>query len=76
MNNLYFKGLSTDNQELEKIRSIFKENDLRFTNVFYSYEGLPLFSREKLNTAINDEVRRSNPIGQDINIICHSWDVI
>ena len=42
MNNLYFKGLSTDNQELEKIRSMFKENDLRFTNVFYSYEGLPL----------------------------------
>lgn len=72
MNNLYFKGLSTDNQELEKIRSMFKENDLRFTNVFYSYEGLPLFSKEKLNAAIDDEVRRSNPIGQDVNIICHS----
>ena len=33
MYNLYLKGLSTDNQELNQIRTLFKENGLEFTNV-------------------------------------------
>ena len=72
MNNLYFKGLSTDNKELDQIRSMFKNAGLKFTNVFYSYAGLPILSKDKLNAALDDEVRRSNPIGQDVNIVCHS----
>lgn len=72
MNNLYFKGLSADSQELDQIKGLFQKNGLIFTNVFYGYAGLPLFSKEKLDAAINDEVRRSNPLRQDVNIVCHS----
>lgn len=72
MNNLYFKGLSTDNQELEKIRSMFQENDLNLSVVFDSYANLPLISKDRVNSTIDDGVRRCNPIGHNINLICHS----
>ena len=49
MYNLYLKGLSTDNQELNQIRTLFKENGLEFTNVFNSYANLSMLSKTNLN---------------------------
>ncbi len=72
MNNLYFKGLDTDHQEFDQVKRIFNQEGLNLTNVFYSYTSLPLTSNDKIMFDINDEVRRSNPIGQNVNVICNS----
>ena len=72
MYNLYLKGLSTDNQELNQIRTLFKENGLEFTNVFNDYASLSFHSKIKLTSEINDQIRNCNPTMQNINLICHS----
>ena len=72
MNNLYFKGLYTEAQELNKIKNNFENNGLSCSLVFDNYSNLPLLSKNELNAAIDKQVRRCNPIGQNINIICHS----
>lgn len=72
MYNLYLKGLSTDNQELQQIRSLFKANDLEFTNVFNSYAGLSMLSKDELNAEIKDRISKCNPTMQNIDLICHS----
>ena len=72
MYNLYLKGLSTDNQELNQIRTLFKENGLEFTNVFNSYANLSMLSKTNLNAEIAEKIRKCNPTMQNINLICHS----
>lgn len=72
MYNLYLKGLSTDNQELNEIRSLFKKHGLDFTVVFEGYGNLPIKSDEELKVALQDKLRERNPMGQKINLICHS----
>ncbi len=72
MYNLYLKGLSTNNQELNEIRKLFKENGLDFTVVFNNYGNLPMRTETDLKVAIQDKLRESNPMGQQANLICHS----
>ena len=72
MYNLYLKGLSTDNEELNNIRNLFKEYSLDFTTVFDNYGDLPITSNKDLLVAVNDKLRESNPMGQQTNLICHS----
>lgn len=72
MYNLYLKGLSTNNDELDKIRNLFKKYGLDFTVVFDNYSQLPLRSTGALKVAIDDKIRRCNPMGQKVNLICHS----
>ena len=70
--NLYFKGLSTNNAELNQIRKLFKQHNLDFTAVFGDYSTLPLASNQKLKIALDDKIRENNPIGHNLNLICHS----
>lgn len=72
MYNLYFKGLSTDNTELNQIRHLFKQNNLDFTAAFDDYSTLPLMSNQKLKIALDDKIRETNPMGHNLNLICHS----
>ena len=72
MYNLYLKGISTDNQELEQIRNLFKENELDFTNVFNSYSNLAALSKNSLKAEIDEQIRKCNPTMQNINLICNS----
>lgn len=72
MYNLYLKGLSTDNQELNEIRKNFNENGLFFTNVFNNYSNLAALTKNALQAEVNEQVRRANPTMQNINLICHS----
>ena len=61
MYNLYFKGLSTDNKDINKLRDLFKENGLELTNVFDSYEDLAALSKDKIYSEINDKLIEVNP---------------
>ena len=72
MYNLYLKGLSTDGQELQQIRNLFKKNNLEFTDIFDSYENLPVLHKDKLIAEVNEQIRKKNPTMQNINLICHS----
>lgn len=72
MYNLYLKGLSTDDQELQQIRNLFKKNNLEFTDVFDSYENLSVLHKNKLIAEVNEQIRKKNPTMQNINLICHS----
>ena len=72
MYNLYLKGLSTDNDELDKIRNLFKKYGLDFANVFDNYAELPIKTNDALKVSIDDKIRKCNPMGQKVNLICHS----
>ena len=72
MYNLYFKGLSADNKDINKLRDLFKENGLELTNAFDSYEDLAALSKDKIYSEINDKLIEVNPTMQDVNLICHS----
>ena len=72
MYNLYYKGLSTDVHELDKIIRFFKENNVSLTPVFENYATLPITSIKKLNVALQDKFKNANPMGQKTNLICHS----
>ena len=72
MYNLYLKGLSTDNDELNKIRKLFKKYGLDITIIFDKYSDLPLKTDGALKVAIDDKIRKCNPKGQKVNLICHS----
>lgn len=72
MYNLYLKGLSTDNQELSKIRDNFNNSGLSFTNVFDSYSNLAALSKNAIQAEVDEKIRRANPTMQNVNLICHS----
>lgn len=72
MYNLYLKGLSTNNEELDKIRNLFKKYGLDFANVFDNYAELPIKTNDALKVSIDDKFRKCNPMGQKVNLICHS----
>ena len=72
MYSLYLKGLSTDNQELSKIRDSFNDNGLSFTNVFDSYSNLATLSKNVIQAEVDEKIRRANPTMQNVNLICHS----
>ena len=72
MYNLYLKGLSTDNQELSKIRDSFNNNDLSFTNVFDSYSNLAALTKNAIQAEVDEKIIRANPTMQNVNLICHS----
>ena len=59
MYNLYFKGLTTDNQQLTKIKKTFKEKELDFTNVFDNYGNLPLISNDELKIQLTMQLEKT-----------------
>ena len=72
MYNLYFKGLSTNNAELNQIRELFKTHNLDFTALYDDYGTLPLLLKHKLKMTLDDRINERNPMGQNFNLICHS----
>lgn len=72
MYNLYYKGLSTDTNELDDIKRFFKENKVNLDIVFDNYNDLPLTSVKSLNSILRDKFRQANPMGQKANLICQA----
>mgnify|MGYP000729010373 CR=1 FL=1 len=70
------KNLSKEeiNKIIERIvkESYEKHHNLDFTAVFGDYSTLPLASNQKLKIALDDKIRENNPIGHNLNLICHS----
>lgn len=72
MYNLYYKGLTTNLEELDETRKFFNENGLNLNFVFEHYADLPLTSIKNLNATLNDAFIKANPMGQKANLICNT----
>ena len=69
MVNFYIKGMSTTNEEQERIINSFKEQGIDVIPVIDDYANYSIKTIEK---SIEKFIENNNPNNEKVNLICHS----
>ncbi len=69
MVNFYIKGMSTTNEEQERIINSFKEQGIDIIPVIDDYANYSIKTIEK---SIEKFIENNNPNNEKVNLICHS----
>lgn len=69
MVNFYIKGMSTTNEEQERIINSFKEQGIDVIPVIDDYSN---YSIKKIEPSIEKFIEQNNPNNEKVNLICHS----
>lgn len=69
MVNFYIKGMSTTNEEQERIINSFKEQGIDVIPVIDDYSN---YSIKKIEPSIEKFIEQKNPNNEKVNLICHS----
>lgn len=69
MVNFYIKGMSTTNEEQERIINSFKEQGIDVIPVIDDYSN---YSIKTIEPSIEKFIEENNPNNEKINLICHS----
>jgi hypothetical protein len=69
MGNFYIKGMSTTNEEQERIINSFKEQGIDVIPVIDDYANYSIKTIEK---SIEKFIENNNPNNEKVNLICHS----
>lgn len=69
MVNFYIKGMSTTNEEQERIINSFKEQGIDVIPVIDDYSN---YSIKTIEPSIEKFIEENNPNNEKVNLICHS----
>lgn len=69
MVNFYIKGMSTTNEEQERIINSFKEKGIDVIPVIDDYSN---YSIKTIEPSIEKFIEENNPNNEKVNLICHS----